>query len=133
MTVTNSQRKPNRRERKTAKELIRTGTKVWLYKKDKLPPIEERALKIAIDGLRDVLNKRNTLAEILEKKARILDEALRKSGGQFYHKKNWVENVEMLLVAAIVILGIRSFFCSALYYPNQFHVSIFLWYDPIYL
>ena len=61
-----------------------------------------------------MLNKRNTPAEVLEKKARILDEALRKSGGQFYHKKNWVENVEMLLVAAIVILVSEAFLFSLL-------------------
>ena len=91
MTGTHIPRKPNRRECKAAKELLRTGTKVWLYKKDKLAPIEERALRIALDGLKDALKEKNTPAEVLEKKARILDEALRKSGGHFYHKKNWVE------------------------------------------
>lgn len=119
MTGTHIPRKPKRREYKTAKELLRTGTKVWLYKKDRLPPIEERALKIAIDGLKDALKEKNSPAEVLEKKARILDEALRKSGGHFYHKKNWVENVEMLLVAAIVILGIRSFFVQPFIIPTN--------------
>ena len=58
MTGTHIPRKPNRRECKAAKELLRTGTKVWLYKKDKLAPIEERALKIALDGLKDALNEK---------------------------------------------------------------------------
>ena len=43
----------------------------------------------------------------------------KKSGGNYYHKKNWVENVEMLLVAAIVILGIRSFFVQPFIIPTN--------------
>ena len=42
-------------------------------------------------------------------KAKKLDSALQKSGDLFYRKKSWVENIEMLLVAAIVVIGIRSF------------------------
>ncbi len=119
MTKSNPERKANRRERKGAKELLRIGLKAWLYKRDRLPPVEERALKIANDGLRSALKTKGISAEELEKKARILDEALRKSGGYYYHKKNWVENVEMLLVAAIVILGIRSFFVQPFIIPTN--------------
>ncbi|MDG1173443.1 MAG: signal peptidase I [Opitutales bacterium] len=119
MTVSNQVRKANRRERKGAKELLRIGLKVWFYRNDRLPPIEERALQIANHGLRDALKAKDISSQELEKKARILDEALRKSGGSYYHKKNWVENVEMFLVAAIVILGIRSFFVQPFIIPTN--------------
>ena len=112
-------RRANRRERKGAKELLRIGHKAWLYRKDKLTAIEERALKIANSGLHDALKNKRTSADDLEKKARILDDALRNSGGLYYHKKSWVENVEMLLVAAIVILGIRSFFVQPFIIPTN--------------
>ncbi len=117
--VSSNDRTANRRERKGAKELLRIGIKVWLYRKDRLPPIEERALKIANDGLRETLKIKKIPAHELDKRARILDEALRKSGSHYYHKKNWVENVEMLLVAAIVILGIRSFFVQPFIIPTN--------------
>lgn len=119
MTNSTSDRKANRRERKGAKELLRIGIKTWLYRKDRLAAIEERALKIAIEGVRASIKDKTISAMELEKKARILDEALRKSGGHYYHKKNWVENVEMLLVAAIVILGIRSFFVQPFIIPTN--------------
>jgi signal peptidase I len=119
MTASISNRRPSRRERKGAKELLRIGIKAWSYRKDRLPPIEERGLNIANQGLRDALKNKHINAEELEIKARILDESLRKSGGQYYHKKNWVENVEMLLVAAIVILGIRSFFVQPFIIPTN--------------
>ena len=119
MNKLDQKRKASRRERKGAKELLRIGQKVWLYRKDKLPAIEERALQIANTALYDALKDKTTTAELLEKKARILDDALRNSGGHYYHKKNWVENVEMLLVAAIVILGIRSFFVQPFIIPTN--------------
>ena len=115
----NEDRKANRREKKGAKELLRIGLKVWFYRKDRLPPIEERALQIANQGLRDAIKTKAISSKELEKKARILDDALRKSGGHYYHKKNWVENVEMFLVAAIVILGIRSFFVQPFIIPTN--------------
>ena len=119
MTVMNEDRRANRREKKGAKELLRIGLKVWFYRKDRLPPIEERALQIANQGLRDAIKTKAISSKELEKKARILDDALRKSGGHYYHKKNWVENVEMFLVAAIVILGIRSFFVQPFIIPTN--------------
>jgi len=119
MNTDTQKRKASRRERKGAKELLRIGIKVWSYRKDRLPPIEERALKIANLGLKEILKNKYSTAEELEKKARVLDEALNKSGGHYYHRKNWVENVEMLLVAAIVILGIRSFFVQPFIIPTN--------------
>ena len=119
MTDSKDERKANRKERKGAKELLRIGNKAWLYRRDRLPPIEERALNIANQGLRESLQDKGCSVQELDKKARILDNALRKSGGNYYHKKNWVENVEMLLVAAIVILGIRSFFVQPFIIPTN--------------
>lgn len=119
MTDSQNERKASRRERKGAKELLRIGNKAWLYRGDRLPPIEERALNIANQGLREALSNKDCSARELDKKAHLLDNALRKSGGHYYHKKNWVENVEMLLVAAIVILGIRSFFVQPFIIPTN--------------
>ena len=64
--VSDNNRPANRRERKGAKELLRIGLKVWLYRNDKLAPIEERALKIANDGLHQMLKAKSTAARELE-------------------------------------------------------------------
>ena len=42
MTDSKDERKANRKERKGAKELLRIGNKAWLYRRDRLPPIEEQ-------------------------------------------------------------------------------------------
>ena len=56
---------------------------------------------------------------LLEEKAKEVDDQLQKSGDLYYHKKSWVENVEMLLVAAIVVIGIRSFFVQPFIIPTN--------------
>ena len=112
-------KRPNRREKKGAKELLRLGLKVYDYRKDRLSPVATRGLNQANNALKVALKDRQVTSELLESKARLLDEALRKSGGHYYHKKNWVENIEMLLVAAIVILGIRSFFIQPFIIPTN--------------
>jgi signal peptidase I len=112
-------KRASRREKKGAKELLSLGLKVYAFRQDRLPAVEARGLNLANEGLREALQERKVSSEKLEKKARILDEALRKSGGHYYHKKNWVENVEMLLVVAIVILGIRSFFIQPFIIPTN--------------
>lgn len=112
-------RKPSRRERKAAKELLRMGIKVWRYRSDELPAEEESNLLLATKELQGALQDRSSTGRVLQEKATLLENALRKSGGAYYHKKNWVENVEMLLVAAIVILGIRSFFVQPFIIPTN--------------
>ena len=80
-------KRPNRREKKGAKELLRLGLKVYDYRKDRLSPVATRGLNQANNALKVALKDRQVTSELLESKARLLDEALRKSGGHYYHKK----------------------------------------------
>ena len=56
---------------------------------------------------------------MIEEKAKALDDTTSKVRRFYYHKKSWVENVEMLLVAAIVVIGIRSFFVQPFIIPTN--------------
>ena len=67
------------------------------------------------------------------REAKEVDDQLQKSGDLYYHKKSWVENVEMLLVAAIVVIGATKFLCSAVHYTNQFDVPIFSGMQPMFM
>ena len=48
-----------------------------------------------------------------------LEEILRRTGGAIYPKTALVENVEFFLVAAIVILGIRTYFVQPFKIPTN--------------
>lgn len=111
--------KATRSQKKGAKEILRLGRKVYDFRKDLLEDVEARNLNVANDELERLLKQKSVSGPLLEEKAKALDIQLQKSGDFYYHKKSWVENIEMLLVAAIVVIGIRSFFVQPFIIPTN--------------
>src|SRR5205085_12693742 len=68
--------------------------------------------------LRGLLKERAG-AEKLKLAIERLEEVLRRTGGAIYPKSALVENVEFFLVAAIVILGIRTYFVQPFKIPTN--------------
>ena len=112
-------KKATRLQRKGAKEILRLGEKAFSYRKDLLSQDEAEELESSNLALAKVLKTKPILFEELDNSAKRVDQALQKSGGLYYHKKAWVENIEMLLVAAIVVIGIRSFFVQPFIIPTN--------------
>lgn len=111
--------KATRSQKKGAKEILRLGRKVYDFRKDLLEDVDARNLDVANDELERSLKQKTVSGPLLEEKAKALDIQLQKSGDYYYHKKSWVENIEMLLVAAIVVIGIRSFFVQPFIIPTN--------------
>ncbi len=111
--------KASRSQKKGAKEILRLGVKALAYRRDILNEEDVVRLERAIEELQSVLKSKPILIADLEEKAESLDRELKKSGGLYYHKKGWVENIEMLMVAAIVVIGIRSFFLQPFIIPTN--------------
>ena len=111
--------KATRSQKKGSKEILRLGQKVYDYRKDLLSEDDAKNLESANDGLKKALAEKPLSGPQLEEKAKEVDIQLQKSGDLYYHKKSWVENVEMLLVAAIVVIGIRSFFVQPFIIPTN--------------
>ena len=112
--------KPAKRSlRKGAKEILRFGQKSLAFRKDLLDPGRADGLESRLVVLNDTIRDKSSTANQLEEKARSVDEIMKEAGGDFYNKKSWVENVEMLLVAAIIVIGIRSFFIQPFIIPTN--------------
>lgn len=111
--------KASRIQRKGAKEILRVGQKALAYRKDLLDKEQRDRLKHANEKLLGVMRAKPVLSASLEESANEVDLALRESGGLYYRKKSLVENIEMLLVAAIVVIGIRSFFIQPFIIPTN--------------
>ena len=111
--------KATRSQKKGAKEVLRLGQKVYDYRKDLLSEEDALNLEKSNNELKRALNAKPVSGPELEAKAKKVDQELQKSGDLYYHKKTWVENVEMLLVAAIVVIGIRSFFVQPFIIPTN--------------
>lgn len=105
--------------RKGAKEVLRYAQKTFLYRRDEMPEADAAAIEESLTALHDAARDKTVGAEELENKARAADDLLGEHAETFYRKKGWVENAEMLLVAAIVVLGIRSFFLQPFIIPTN--------------
>jgi signal peptidase I len=105
--------------RAQATEMLRLARKVVDYRRDIAPPRQLDAVTEAAARLRELLENSAANAEELNHACELLHEALARCGGDLYPVTFWGENIEMLLVAAILAIGIRSFFLMPFKIPTN--------------
>jgi signal peptidase I len=104
--------------RENASNWLELGDKVYHYRRDVLPATQVAELQSHLNGLRAACKARQNAAN-LKLEIEALEEVLRRTGGAIYPKTALVENVEFFLVAAIVILGIRTYFIQPFKIPTN--------------
>ncbi|MDQ8193830.1 signal peptidase I [Coraliomargarita sp. SDUM461004] len=107
------------KQKKAAKELLQAAHKVFHYRRDLISEARLAELDKAVgevDGMiRDQSAKTEALAVAMDR----LDALLRKIGGKMYPKTFWNDNLEVALVAAIIVIGIRTFFFQPFIIPTN--------------
>jgi signal peptidase I len=104
--------------RENAANWLELADKVYHYRHDVLPAVQIAELQAQSAGLRAQLKERAG-SEKLKLAIERLEEVLRRTGGAIYPKSALVENVEFFLVAALVILGIRTYFVQPFKIPTN--------------
>ncbi len=104
--------------RANAANWIELADKVWHFRRDLLNEKESNELLGRTSELRAQLKARADAAK-LKLSIESLEGVLRRTGGAMYPKTSLVENVEFFLVAAIVILGIRTYFVQPFKIPTN--------------
>jgi signal peptidase I len=104
--------------RENASNWLELASKVWNYRRDKLDVKESDELVGRTEELRKLLAERADAAR-LKLGIESLEGVLMRTGGAVYPKSSLVENVEFFLVAAIVILGIRTYFVQPFKIPTN--------------
>ena len=104
--------------RENAANWLEVADKVYHFRRDVLPAAQVAELQSQIAGLQALLKERAG-AEKLKLAIESLEDVLRRTGGAIYPKSALVENVEFFLVAAIVILGIRTYFVQPFKIPTN--------------
>ncbi len=104
--------------RENARNWLELAEKVYHYRRDVLTETQVAELQSHIVGLGNLVKERAG-AEKLKLEIERLEEVLRRTGGAIYPKSALVENVEFFLVAAIVILGIRTYFVQPFKIPTN--------------
>ncbi len=104
--------------RDTAATWLEIAEKVWNYRRDVLTAGEASDLQKRTAELRQQV-KVKAGAEKLKLSIEALEPVLRRTGGAIYPKTSLVDNVEFFLVAALVILGIRTYFIQPFKIPTN--------------
>src|SRR5215212_3225897 len=104
--------------RENAANWLELADKVYHYRRDVLLPAQVSELQSRSVELQALLKERAG-AEKLKLAIERLEDVLRRTGGAIYPKTALVENVEFFLVAAIVILGIRTYFVQPFKIPTN--------------
>jgi signal peptidase I len=104
--------------RANARNWLELADKVWHYRRDQLNDAETRELRAGIEGLRQQVAGRAEAAK-LKLGIEALEPVLQRLGGKIYPKTALIENVEFFLIAAIVIIGIRTYFVQPFKIPTN--------------
>ncbi len=106
--------------KKTIKNLLVHAKRVYRYRKDVLSVKETKSLNLIIGRLTELLaTYKKESKEKLNLEINRIDQDLLKLGGKIYPKTFWIDNVEMLVVAAIIVIGIRVFFFQPFIIPTN--------------
>ena len=103
--------------RKSAKELLHAANKVYHYRRDLIPEGRLDELDKAVGEVHSHLQAGDAVK--LEATMGRLDGLLKKIGGKLYPKTFWNDNIEVALVAAIIVIGIRTFFFQPFIIPTN--------------
>lgn len=117
---------PFKKTLKEAGEWLQLGRKVYAYRRDVLPIPGRETLASCIEKLDTaVASAKKSTAKSEEQETAIkgaiqdLEKILRTTGGSFYPRHFLAENIEMLLVAAILALGVRTYFFQPFKIPTN--------------
>ena len=107
--------------RKQAKELLHAAQKVYHYRRDVIPEARLLELEKAIGEVDRMMRDKEADQAQFEAAQNRLDALLRKPviGGKIYPKTFLSDNLEVILVAAIIVIGIRTFFFQPFIIPTN--------------
>lgn len=110
---------PEKKVRKAAALQLEMAKKIWDYRNDILKDTDREALKNVIERMDHLLKDKKSPAEGLKILQKEMDPIMRKTGGHFY-PRNWIaDNAEMILFAAILAIGVRTFFLQPFKIPTN--------------
>lgn len=97
---------------------LELAQKVYCFRRDVLPKDRLARLVQQTSALKEAISQRIETAK-LKLVIEQTEAVLRETGGAIYPKGSLVENVEFFVVAAIVILGIRTYFVQPFKIPTN--------------
>jgi signal peptidase I len=114
-----SLKSPVKRAREQAENLLRLADKVDCYRRDVVPPAALAALRAAAARLQQLWDDKKTPIEALDQGSEELHAAMLPCGGDIYPLTFAGEYSEMMMFAAILVIGFRTFFLQPFKIPTN--------------
>ena len=108
-----------KKTRKEAAECLHNARKIHAYRHDILPEKDREILENAIKRLESLLKDKTSPVEGLKRVQAEAEKIMARTGGSFYPKTFLADNAEMLIFAAILAIGIRTFFLQPFKIPTN--------------
>jgi signal peptidase I len=108
-----------KKARKEAAEVLQLARKIYDYRKDVIPEDDRTALENVIKRLEHLIKSKSDIIDGVKRVQGEAEAVMKRTGGSFYPKSFLAENSEMLLFAAILAIGIRSFFLQPFKIPTN--------------
>lgn len=102
-----------------ARDWVAMAQKIDHFRRDVLPESDLNELRQKRDVLEQSLKSKESTPEEWSQKVEDLEKVVRRTGGSFYPRNFWVENIEMVLVAGILAIGVRTFFLQPFKIPTN--------------
>jgi signal peptidase I len=118
-----------------AKALLKMANKVLVYRCDILADTVKETIITQHDDLKNYLKTPKEAFELkgLSQRIECLEISLKTYGGKIYPMGFWAENVEMIVVAAILAIGFRTYFFQPFKIPtNSMYPSYYGMTETIY-
>ena len=109
---------PEKKARKNAEQWLETARSVWNFRRDIIAPADAAELSRRRGELERLVKDRADPGR-LQAGVKALEAILRKTGGTVYPRGSLAENVEFVLVAALAIIGMRSYFLQPMVIPTN--------------
>lgn len=93
--------------------------KIYHYRRDVTAEKDLDELNDIVGELDKLYRDKETKSEQISPVMDQVDALLRKIGGKMYPKTFWNDNIEVALVAAIIVIGIRTFFFQPFIIPTN--------------
>ena len=105
--------------RKQAKELLHAASKVYHYRRDITSEARLQELEKSVVEIETMIADNSAESVPFQAAMDRLDALLRKIGGKIHPKTFWSDNLEVVLVAAILVIGVRTFFFQPFIIPTN--------------